>query len=73
MNNTHLDRAIEYIGSARKLACRLGVTSMAVSQWRHRGVPPARAKQIELLTQKQVTRYQLRPDIFAEETNQVAA
>ena len=52
MSQTHLDRAIEQIGSARKLACRLGVTAMAVSQWRNRGVPPARAKEIEQLTQK---------------------
>ncbi len=73
MRRTHLDRAIGQIGSARKLACCLGVTAMAVSQWRSRGVPPARAKEIEQLTQKQVTRYQLRPDIFSEEESQIAA
>lgn len=73
MNQIHLDRAIEQIGSARKLAGCLGVTAMAVSQWHNRGVPPVRAKEIEQLAQKQVTRYQLRSDIFTEEESQIAA
>jgi DNA-binding transcriptional regulator YdaS (Cro superfamily) len=42
---------IEHFGSQNKLAIALGVTKEAVSQWFKAGeIPPARAIQIEKLT-----------------------
>lgn len=37
---------------------------MAVSHWRHRGIPLVRAIAIERATNGAVTREDLRPDIF---------
>jgi DNA-binding transcriptional regulator YdaS (Cro superfamily) len=34
-------------GAARAVAQRLGISQAAVSQWRQRGIPEARAKEVE--------------------------
>jgi DNA-binding transcriptional regulator YdaS (Cro superfamily) len=60
-----LARAIHIFGSQLELAKAVGLTSaMAVSQWRVRGVPPQRARDIERATGGAVTVHDLRPDIF---------
>lgn len=59
-----LSKAIQIVGR-RSLAKQLDVTNMAISQWLKRGVPPARAIQIEAATGGAVTREELRPDLFA--------
>ncbi|WP_353377041.1 Cro/CI family transcriptional regulator [Microbulbifer sp. NBRC 101763] len=59
-----IEDAIKYFGSARELARQLGVTSMAVSHWKNRGVPVVRALQVDLLTKGKVPKERLRPDIF---------
>jgi DNA-binding transcriptional regulator YdaS (Cro superfamily) len=59
-----LQRAIDHFGSQAKLAERLSVKPMAVSQWKKRGVPPERCGAIEDATGGAVTRAELRPDIF---------
>ncbi|MBE7564194.1 helix-turn-helix domain-containing protein [Acidithiobacillus sp. HP-6] len=59
-----LDRAVSHFGSQSSLARTLGVCPMAVSHWRRRGVPLARAIAIERATAGVVTRAELRPDIF---------
>lgn len=48
--------------SQKNLAAALGVSEMAVSQWKVRRVPAERVLQIEVLTG--VPRYELRPDIY---------
>lgn len=61
-----LSRAISLFGSQAALSRALGLRSpMAVSHWRRNGVVPiARCIDIERATGCQVTRYDLRPDIF---------
>ena len=50
-----------------KLALKLGIGQSAVSNWIARGgVPAARCRDIETVTDGRVTRYDLRPDIFGE-------
>ena len=51
-------------GTQAELARRIGVKPMTVSQWKVRGVPPNRVLPIEKATGGQVTRHDLRPDIY---------
>ena len=58
-------KAIEIMGNQRKLADACGISEMAVSKWVKRGqVPIERCLDIERATGLQVTRYDLRPEIF---------
>lgn len=51
-------------GTKASLAKKMGVSAMSVSGWFARRVPAARAVQIEELTGGQVTRHDLRPDLY---------
>lgn len=62
MNATPLERAILVAGSGKALAQLLGVTPMAVSYWKVRGVPARHALPIEKATG--VSRHELRPDLY---------
>src|SRR6266481_4347939 len=54
-------------GSYNDLARLLGVTASAISQWKNQErVPLKRALQIEALTAGQVTKEELRPDVFLD-------
>jgi len=66
MNQTPLDRAIVEAGSGVALASVIGVTPMAVSHWRVRGVPAHQVLAIESATG--VSRYDLRPDIYPRQS-----
>lgn len=59
---TALAEAIRLCGSQTELAARIGVTRMAISQWKT--VPPLRVLDVERATGGIVTRYELRPDIY---------
>jgi DNA-binding transcriptional regulator YdaS (Cro superfamily) len=61
---TNLKLAIDYFGSQAALAKAADVDPMAVTQWKKRGIPPKRAKQIERLTNKAVKASDLLPDLF---------
>ncbi len=61
---TALERAIGIIGGQGILADKLGVTSAAISQWKRRSIPARYAPRIERLTQGQVGREELRPDLY---------
>src|SRR5690606_20678697 len=61
-----LQTAIDYFGSQAALARAIGVNSMAITQWKRRGVPPKRARQIAEKTNNYVRTIDLRPDIFGE-------
>lgn len=67
MELTPLQRAIRKLGSQKALADALGVRSPSVSEWKSRGVPAERCAQIEAATGGEVTRYELRPEIFGED------
>jgi DNA-binding transcriptional regulator YdaS (Cro superfamily) len=66
-----IDRAIAAVKpkTQAELARRLGVRSQHITNWRARGVPPARCLAIENATEGAVTRYDLRPDVFGPATN----
>ncbi|MBD1555216.1 transcriptional regulator [Pseudomonas typographi] len=66
MNPTPLERAILAAGSGKALAQLLGVTPMAVSYWKVRGVPARQALPIEKATG--VSRHELRPDLYPTES-----
>ncbi|MGA3682498.1 transcriptional regulator [Pseudomonas graminis] len=64
MSQTPLDRAIAEAGSGVALAKIVGVTPMAVSYWKVRGVPAHQVLVVESATG--VSRHELRPDIYPE-------
>lgn len=66
MKPTPLERAILAAGSGKALALLLGVTPMAVSYWKARGVSARQALPIEKATG--VSRHELRPDLYPTET-----
>lgn len=63
-----LERAIEVAGGLSALAFRLGVKPQVVHNWRKRGIPPQRVLEIERATQGLVTRHQLHPDLYPQES-----
>ena len=66
--NEHLERAIKKVGSARELAHRVGVTTQAVWLWRNGTTPaPERVILIEAATDGEVSRHDLRPDLWPRE------
>jgi len=64
MNSSPLERAIAAAGSAVALAKLAGVTPMAVSYWKVRGIPARHVVLIESATG--VHRHELRPDLYPE-------
>lgn len=59
-----MDKVIKYFGSQTKTAAALGVEQGHLWYWINKGVPVKRAIQIEKATRGQITRKELRPDIF---------
>ena len=60
--------AVRIVGSQSELARRCGIRQPAVAQWIASGrVPAERAIEVERMTQAQVTRYDLRPDLYPRE------
>jgi hypothetical protein len=60
-----LAKAIDLMGSQQALADRLGIKSPSITEWRQRNrVPAERCISIEEATGREVTRYELRPDVF---------
>jgi DNA-binding transcriptional regulator YdaS (Cro superfamily) len=62
MTSSPLDTAIAQAGSGAALAKAVGVSSMAVSHWKVRGVPARQVLLIETVTG--VSRHDLRPDLY---------
>lgn len=61
----HLKRAIRLLGGQQMLAQRLNITQQAVSLWVRRSlIPVSHAVLVEALTERKVTKEQLRPDVF---------
>ena len=59
---TGIENAIRQSGSASALGLAIGVTKMAVSLWRRKGVPAERVLQVFEATG--VTPHELRPDLY---------
>jgi len=66
---TNLQPAIDFFTSQKALADALGVNPMTVTQWKRRGLPPKRAKEIAALTNNAVKASVLLPGFFDEITN----
>jgi len=62
MKEKHLQRAIVAAGGVSRLAKQLQVTSQAVSQWSK--APAQRVLEIEKAAGGEVTRHDLRPDLY---------
>lgn len=60
-----LERAIECFDTQDAFALAIGVKSPSISEWKKRGkVPAERCADIERATEGQVTRSDLRPDLW---------
>ncbi|GAB2879203.1 transcriptional regulator [Microbulbifer echini] len=68
MRMNAIKNAVNKVGTQARLAELLGVTQGMVSAWStgRKKVAPHWCSQIERATDKTVTRYELRPDIFGE-------
>ncbi|WP_083515856.1 transcriptional regulator [Pseudomonas sp. ICMP 10191] len=64
MTQTPVERAITAAGSGVALAKIVGVSPMAVSHWKVRGIPAHQVISIESATG--VSRHELRPDIYPD-------
>lgn len=69
---TTIERAVEILGGQSRAAALLGVSPQAVYLWvrqSHKGkpVPAERVLEIERATNRQVTRHELRPDLYPVE------
>lgn len=62
---TPIQKVILILGSQTKLAKKIGVSPQSVHQWVEQGKPPGnRVLEIESLVNKEVSRYELRPDFY---------
>ena len=57
-----LKRIIQSAGGMRPLARLLGISPQAVAQWHH--VPAKHVLAIETIIGEEITRYEMRPDIY---------
>ena len=61
------ERVIEIVGSQTELAKLLKVKQPSVNSWKMRSqIPADRVLDIEKIVGGQVTRYEMRPDVFGE-------
>ena len=58
-----IEKVFEILGSPRALAIVLGITEQAVGRY-HRRVPAERVLAIEAAVDGEVSRHELRPDIY---------
>jgi DNA-binding transcriptional regulator YdaS (Cro superfamily) len=72
---TATQKAIRLAGGARVVAQAMGIKSLwSVYKWLKRDkVPPDRVATLEQLTKGEVTRHELRPDIFGKPPKRAAA
>lgn len=63
MNQAPLEKAIKAAGGGRALAQTLGISPMAISQWKRRGVPVERVPSVVRACNGLVKAHELRPDL----------
>lgn len=63
--DTNLEPAILFFRSQANLAHAMKLDPQAVTQWKRRGIPPARAKQISELTGGVVKPWDIKPKFFS--------
>lgn len=68
MDMKPLEKAIKIVGcSKRDFAKKLKTNRQSIYDWLRKGVPAEWVLRIEKLTKGEVTRYELRPDIYPKE------
>lgn len=67
MGKNSLEKAIAIIGSKRQFAIKLKVDRQNIYNWLSKGLPAEWVLPIEKITKGQITRYELRPDIYPKE------
>ena len=67
LTESRIEKAIKVVGNQKRLADTLGVSTQAITKWRRR-IPAERVLDIERATGGEVTRQQLRPDLYPEDT-----
>jgi DNA-binding transcriptional regulator YdaS (Cro superfamily) len=65
---TNIQIAIDYFGSQAALARAMNLNPMAVTQWKRRGLPPKRAKEISNLTNGIIKPADLLPCFFENDS-----
>lgn len=64
-------RAVKLAGGASIVAKELEISQAAVSKWPR--VPAERVLSVERLTQGQMSRYEMRPDVYGDQPAAVAS
>jgi DNA-binding transcriptional regulator YdaS (Cro superfamily) len=65
MRKNPIDKAIESAGSLAELANRTGLAYQSIQQYRKTGkIPAEHVLKFEAATEGEVTRHELRPDIY---------
>lgn len=64
---TIVENACKAVGGQPNMAKLLGISEQAVSKWKRNGVPAERVLEIERLSDRRITRHELRPDLYPEE------
>lgn len=67
-NKTLVERICKVVGGHRRLAVLLNISEQAISKWKRNGIPVERVLAIEEATNEQITRQEMRPDIYPPET-----
>jgi DNA-binding transcriptional regulator YdaS (Cro superfamily) len=67
MSKEVIERASQIVGNQTVLAKLLGVSRGTVSHWKYLGIPAERVLDIERATGRQVTRQELRPDLYPDD------
>ena len=61
-------RIKQAVGTDAELARRLGISRQMVWNWKSRGrIPPEWVLKVELATERQVTRYDIAPNLYPRE------
>lgn len=58
------DFVVEKCGGIKAIASLFNISSSAVVQWKHNGIPANRVRSLVVLADHQVSPQQLRPDVF---------
>lgn len=68
-----VEKAASILGGVDQIADAFSVSPQAVYKWINKKIPANRCLEMEKLTNGEITRHQLRPDIFGEKPTKQAA
>ena len=69
-----VERIVQIVGNQSELARRLNIKPQAIQKWVTTGqVPVNRVLEVEKIVEGQITRYEIRPDIYPKDASFEAA